>query len=373
MALTSLVVCADANAVHVLNRLLQDLGTRVELCGDPHLALLRLSEISFDVVVVDCNVGDCKEDPAAMQLIAQVRQTPANHTTAVVALVDSQSDVRKIFAQGANFVLYKPISAERAATSLQAARSLIRNERRSNRRVPVNANASIAYANIDNVWVKLADVSEEGIAILSKQKLPARCKVYFQFSLPGNSSTVRLSGEVMWQDSSGRVGIRFVDLPKTSRRVVSEWLKENLCHQPEMTLSLSPNAAQSQPQVNLAAGLGLLTVSAGDRRNRSRHACSIGADIYRFGHTVPHRCTLTDVSTGGCYVQSSEPFSVGAPVEIVVRANELKLKIEGKVQSRHPGFGMGVQFTVRTEQQRDQVRQLLEWQSAAPKLSLELM
>jgi CheY-like chemotaxis protein len=367
MALTSLLVCADAKAVHVLNRLLQDLGMRVELCGDAHLALNRLSEQSFDVIVVDC-----KDEPLAVRLLVHARHSSSNSATAIVALVDSQNTVREIFAQGANFVLYKPISAERAATSLQAARSLIRNERRVNRRVPLEANASVAYANTENLTVKLLDVSEEGIAILTKDKLPARAKVYFQFALPGNPAIVRLSGEVMWQDGSGRVGIRFVDVPQTSRRAITQWLKENSSKQPEMTLSLNPGEKpHSQPQINLAAGLGLLAVSAGDRRVRSRHACCLGAEIYRFGHTIPHRCTVTDVSSGGCYVESSEPFPSGMPVEIAVRTKDLKLKIEGKVTSTHPGFGMGVQFTLRTESQREQVQQLLANQATGPKLSLE--
>ncbi|MCU1299382.1 MAG: hypothetical protein JWO91_3660 [Acidobacteriaceae bacterium] len=370
MALTSLLVCADAKTVQVLNRLLQDLSIQVELCGDPLLARNRLSTGSFDVLV-----ADCKDEPAAMELIGHARNNPPNNATAVIALVDTQNNVREIFAQGANFVLYKPLSAERAAKSLQAARSLIRNERRSNRRVPIDSNASIAYSNIENVRVTLADVSEDGIAIMSGKKLPVNCKVYFQFPLPGNSSSVRLSGEVMWQDSSGRAGIRFADVPTASRRVINEWLNKNVGTQPDLTLSFSSDdrGPDASRKANLAAGLGLLAVSAGDRRDRSRHTCRIGVEAYRFGHTTPHRCTLTDVSNGGCYVESSEPFRSGVPVEIVVRTSELKLRIEGKVTSTHPGFGMGVQFTFRSEGQREQVQQLLECQSSPQKLSFETM
>jgi CheY-like chemotaxis protein len=370
MTLTSLLVCADAKAVHVLNDLLQNLGTQVELCGDLLAAQTRLSSESFDVLV-----ADCKDEVPAIELIAHVRTNSENNATAVIALVDAQNNVREIFAQGANFVLYKPLSAERAAKSLQAARSLIRNERRSNRRVPIDSNASIAYSNIENVRVTLADLSEEGIAIICGKKLPVNCKVYFQFPLPGNSSSVRLSGEVMWQDSSGRAGIRFADVPTASRRVINEWLNENVGTQPDLTLSFSSDdqTPAASRKANLAAGLSLLAVSAGDRRDRSRQTCCIGVEVYRFGHTIPYRCTLSDVSKGGCYVESTEPFRSGVPVEIVVRTSELKLRIEGKVTSTHPGFGMGVQFTFRSEGQRAQVQQLLDCQSSPQKLSFETM
>jgi CheY-like chemotaxis protein len=370
MALTSLLVCADAKAVHVLNRLLQDLGMQVELSGDPSLALSRLSAQTFDVLVTDF-----KDQAAAIQLITHVRNTLDNKHMAIVALVDSENDVREIFAQGANFILYKPISAERASTSLQAARSLIRNERRVTRRVPVDSNASIAYSNIDNVTVQITDLSEEGVSILSQQKLPAGGKVYLQFALPGDSSSVHLSGEVKWQDTSGRVGIRFVDVPKASQRLISQWLGGNVGKRPELKVSMFPSTERpaTQAETNLAAGLGLMSVSAGDRRGRSRRQCCIGAEVYRFGQSVPHRCTVTDLSTGGCYVESSEPFPSGIPVEILIRTNDLKLRIEGKVTSTHLGFGMGVQFTLRTEEQQDQVRQLLTHQSASPKLFSETM
>jgi CheY-like chemotaxis protein len=370
MALTSLLVCPDAKAVQVLNHLLQDLGMQVELCGDLLIAQTRLADQSFDVLV-----ADCKDEPAAIDMIARVRTNSQDHATAVIALVDAQNNVREIFAQGANFVLYKPLSAERAAKSLQAARSLIRNERRSNRRVPIDSNASIAYSNIENVRVTLADLSDEGIAIVCGKKLPVNCKVYFQFPLPGNSSSVRLSGEVMWQDSSGRAGIRFADVPKASRRVINEWLNKNAGTQPDLTLSFSSDdrSTAASPKANLAASLSLLTGSAGDRRDRSRHTCSIGVEVYRFGHTIPYRCTLTDVSKGGCYVECSEPFRSGVPVEIVVRTGESKLWIEGRVTSTHLGFGMGVQFTFRSEGQREQVQRLLEHQSAPQRLSIETM
>jgi CheY-like chemotaxis protein len=367
MALTSLLVCADAKAVHVLNRLLQDLGMRVELCGDPSLALARLSLQSYDVLVVDC-----QDQTAANQLVLHARNAPENRTAAVIALVDTQNDIRELFAGGANFVLYKPISAERATTSLQAARSLIRNERRVNRRVPVDSNASIAYASTENLAVKITDLSEEGVSLVSKQRLPAPGKVYLEFTLPGDSSTVRLSGQVKWQDATGKVGIRFVDVPQTSRRAISQWLKNNVGKQPHLTVSLAPPGAQApQANRNLAAGLELLSVSAGDRRDRSRRSCCIGAELYRFGQSIPHRCTLSDLSPGGCYVESSEPFSTGIPVEILIRTHDLKLRIEGVVTSTHPGFGMGVQFTLRSEAQQEQVRQLLAHQAASPKLSLE--
>jgi CheY-like chemotaxis protein len=365
MAFTALLVCADAEAVHVLGRILKDMDIGVENCGDLRAAAVRLSEQPFDVLVVDC-----KDEAAAIQLIIRARATIDNRSVVVIGLVDAENDESKVIASGASFVLYKPISAERSASSIQAARSLIRYERRQGHRVSVNADTSMAYAATENVTARLVDISEEGIAVQSQSRLPVRGKVYFQFVLPGQTATIRLSGEVLRQDASGRAGIRFVDVPKTSKRMLSEWMQANSSRQPELTLSFVPVSKQAirPPQENLSAGLGLMSHSTAERRGPSRHSCTIGAEVYRSGSSVPNRCTLSDISTGGCYVETREPFPAGTELEIVVRAQETKLRIRGKVRSTHPGFGTGVQFTLGNEDQRQQVQQLLACQVSGPKM-----
>ena len=356
MPLTSLLVCVDTKAVQVLTRILIDLGIQVEQAGDLSAALSAATTRPFDALLVDC-----EDEPAATQWIASVRKTPINQAALVIALVDSQNQVRDIFARGANFVLYKPISAERAGSSLRAARSLMRRERRRHQRIPLHTLASMAFATTENAPATLLDLSQEGIAIQCEQRLPPRCKVYFQFNLPGQVSTVRLSGEVMWQDATGRVGIRFADVPQTSRRVLGEWLKANA--------SQLSNGADQPAESGGPAGMGLLSVSSADRRGKSRLACRLSADVYRLGSGVPTRCSLSDIGTGGCYVETTEPFPATTKVEIVVRTKDMKLRVQGMVQSAHPGFGMGVAFKIQSAEERDQVQQLIACQATASVLA----
>jgi CheY-like chemotaxis protein len=365
MAFTALLVCADAEVVHVLGRILKDMDIGVENCGDSAAAAVRLSEQPFNVLVIDC-----KDESAAISLITRARASVDKRSVVVIGLLDAKNDESKVTASGASFVLYKPISAERSASSIEAARSLIRYERRQGRRVPVDANTSMGYAATENVTARLVDISQEGIAVQSQSRLPLHGKVYFQFVLPGQTSTVRLSGEVVRQDASGRAGIRFVDVPKTSRRTLNEWMQANPSGQPELTLSFASASQQAiRPlQENLSAGLGLMSSSTAERRGPSRHSCTIGAEVYRSGSSVPNRCTLSDISTGGCYVETREPFPAGTELDIVVRVQETKLRIRGKVRSTHPGFGTGVQFTLGNADQQQQVQQLLACQVSGPKM-----
>ena len=362
MALTSLLVCPDAQAVQVLSRILQDMGIAVEPCGDLRMAKARLEDQHYDAFLVDC-----QDEPAALDLIAHARNTSPNKTIVVIAIVNGRNEVRDIFAKGASFILYKPISRERATHSMRSARSLMQSERRVRPRIPVRADASIAYAGKEDVPAALVDLSEEGIAFRSDSKLPPYCKVYFQFALPGSRSLIRLSGEVMWQDSSSRVGIRFAHVPQTSRRVLNDWLQANLSSATEAAPPVSQTSNSDDPSL-LSAGLGLLSVSAADRRNLSRRACCLGAEVYRAEKSALTRCTLSDIGPGGCYLETTETFPIGTPLEIVVRTEDLKLRIHGKVQSTNPGFGMGVKFSLRTDDHPKQVQQLIACAQAEPKL-----
>ena len=346
MALKSLIVCADTKAVQVLRQIFEGLGVGVEHCEHSSLATSRVATGSFDAIVID------GADPNGLQLMSTARHSSENHTSLIVVLVDAREQVRELFTRGANFVLYKPITPERAVSSLRAARSMMRREKRGKLRIRLHAQATIAYANAENVPATLLDLSEDGLAIQSERRLPQRCKVYFQFSLPGQKSVVRLSGEVVWQDTSGRVGIRFADVPQASRRALIDWIKSQAF---EQTPPLKPVAL---PAKNRSTAVGLLD-SPSNRRVQSRHACRLGADVFRQGSTVPNRCVLSDISAGGCYVETTEPFPAGAAVEIIVRTLAMKLRVQGVVQVAHPGFGMGVKFTLKTAEQREQVEQLV--------------
>jgi len=353
MALTSLLVCADAEAVQVLTRVLEDLGIEVESCSGLETARVRIGEEAFSAVIVDC-----VEESAAEGFIAEVRKTSRNQSTVVVVMVEGRDAVSDIFAKGANFALYKPISRERAEHSIRAARSLIRQERRIQPRIPVQSRASIAYPGKEDAAATLVDLNDRGLGVRAEDRLPPSCKVYFQFSLPENSSVVRLAGEVMWQDAAGRVGIRFAQIPQGSRKVLQSWVQANSATES----SADPVTAASPAddlRMGLTAGLGLLTVSAADRRKLERQTCRLGAEVFRAASRAPIRCTLSDISEAGCYVEASESLPVGSALEIVVRTDEAKFCLAGTVQSAHPGFGMGVRFNLRNEEQKKQVQQLI--------------
>jgi len=344
MSSRALLLSADTSVLTALAGVFSEMGIPVEACGAGPEAAAQIAAQAFSVIVTDI------PDPAlAERTLRGIRQSQLNKESLVIGVVDAQASARNTFAHGANLVLYHPISAERARASLRAASDLIKREKRRHPRVAVHAPAHISYPAVESAPAILLDVSEEGLAFQSQQRLPAKGKVYFRFTLPGQERCIQLSGDIMWRDSSGRAGIHFVDVPKTAHGVLKLWLDEKVStQQGKVKMDLAKIPA---PQ---------LTVSAADRRIESRHACNLGAEVYQAGSSVPNRSNLTDISAGGCYVELTSPFRTGTPVEIIVRTRGFKFRSRGIVTVVHPGFGMGVAFDVHSAEQSAQVQELIK-------------
>jgi c-di-GMP-binding flagellar brake protein YcgR len=376
MDLRALVVCPDQDSANLLMLILSELGLAAEHTPSITRGLELLYSQLFDAIVLDY-----RADSSSEEFLSRLRQSSKNRATMLVAIVDSEFNARPIFGLGANFVLYRPLSAERTRISLRAARGLMRRERRRVPRTPLNSKANVAYPGAPELDALLTDLSDGGTSIQTNNRLPTSCKVYFEFALPGQQQLVRLSGEVAWQDASGRTGIRFLDVPQTSRRLMQTWLQQNSI-QPRQTLPAQPSTSKltgtptfatqapdvPQPELRPASREATLVTNAGNRRGERRFNCKLGAEVYRLGTSVPNRCTLSDISEGGCYVEMPSPLAGQSGVEILVRTTDTKFKIRGQVLATHPGFGMGVRFTFRDSVEREEILRLLAVLAAGPAL-----
>ena len=369
MDLRALVVCPDKDSASLLTLVLSELGMAAEHTPSISRGLELLEGQHFDVIVLDY-----RADRSSEQFLARLRQSAKNRASMLIVIVDSEFNARPVFGLGANFVLYRPLSAERTRISLRAARGLMRRERRRAPRMPLSSTANVACPGAPELNALMTDLSDGGTLLQTENRIPPACKVYFEFALPGHQQLVRLSGEVAWQDSSGRTGIRFLDVPQSSRRLIQTWLQQNntpaatgLPAQSSASKSAeTPSRAQSDPGSEPREAT--LVSNAGNRRGEYRLACKIGAEVYRLGTSVPNHCTLSDISEGGCYVEMPSPLAGESGVEILVRTVDTKFRIRGQVLAAHPGFGMGVRFTFRDSVEREEILRLLAVLSAGPAL-----
>ena len=387
MTLSSLLVCVDEAAVQMLRRVLEELGIQVELCPDAVRATVRLAQDRFDLLVVDCG-----EKSDVVAILRECRSSRANESTLAVVVAE-QDDIREMFSLGVNFVLYKPLSYERVMSSLRAAHAVLYRDKRGKARAPVHTQATIDYAGGEQEKATLVDLSDDGMAVNFGKRLPPASKVYFQFQLPGQTARVRLSGQVVWQDWNGRAGVQFADVPQTSRRVLHEWLQKNLADATKRELaaeavevehSIGPsessaevdrhhaanqNAAKQEVQGRDEKARVRLRAEPNNRRGQTRYACRLGAEVYQQGSAVRNYCHLSDLSPGGCYLEMPLAFPTGTAVEITVRTQEMKLRLSGSVKASHPGYGMGVSFTLSSKDERQGVQQLIDFVAAAAESS----
>jgi DNA-binding response OmpR family regulator len=320
MGLNALLLCSDERMVRVLRRVLSELEIEVHHCSDAQSAIRKLTRQRFEAVIVDYDDGE-----VAGQVLRSARSAPSNKSAIAVAILDERQVLRSAFDQGAHFVLYKPISMERAKSSFRAARALMKRERRRNMRVPVEIPVTLTTGkDLGPVHTSTIDLAEGGMAVQLKHRLGNIRQVRASFMLPGNSMLIECGAEIAWESAQKQTGIRFKDLSVEAAGQIKTWLMRN-----------TPGIDADDP---------------------------------------PVKCRLTDLSVGACYLKMSAPFPVRTMVTLSMQTGISELRAEGVVRVMHPEFGMGVEFTRNTAQQRERVEAFihqLAGSGALPDLRVE--
>ena len=151
---------------------------------------------------------------------------------------------------------------------MRAAAALLSRERRRAFRVPVQAPVAITLPDSRNLEGILLDLSETGMDVLTAEAQVPGTLLAFQFELPDGALEVAAHGQVAWANPNGQTGVHFIDVPEQTKAGLQSWLK----------------AAASSNGVNS-------------------------------DEIVPH-CKLTDLSLGGCYVETEAPFPERALIDL---------------------------------------------------------
>ena len=56
------------------------------------------------------------------------------------------------------------------------------------------------------------------------------------------------------------------------------------------------------------------------------------------------RSKTTDMSVGGCYVEMAATLEPGTSLDVVLWLEHEKLALQGRVVTKHPHFGNGIEF-----------------------------
>jgi hypothetical protein len=164
----------------------------------------------------------------------------------------------------------------------------------------------------------LLDLSTGGMDVLAAKPLPSAALVRVSFELPDGSAGIEVDAEIAWSANNGQTGLRFLDMDEKMREEMGEWLAAH-----------SHDALPEEPE-------------------------------------AVTQCKLTDLSLGGCYVQTESPFPQSSAIDLCLRAAGMEIHAEGLVRVMHPGHGMGIEFPARTEDQRKSVGEFIEFLTGQP-------
>jgi DNA-binding response OmpR family regulator len=322
MILQALLVSKDDLTAETLTQVLANFGVAVDRTSAADVAVARLEEEHFDQIIVDF------DDPGTASLVLEGNRrqpSPKQGNPAVtVALLRDTSQIRAILGAGAHFILIKPLTHDQAHATLRAATAMLKRERRQSFRVPVQAAVSIRTEETPHLEGILLDLSSGGMDVLSAKPLPSAALAHFSFELSDGNVQVEGDAEVAWSSANGQTGLRFLDMDVRMREKLNEWLTSH-----------SQEAMPEEPD------------------------------------PVSH-CKLTDMSLGGCYVETESPFPQSSAVDLCLKAAGMEIHTEGLVRVMHPSHGMGIEFPARTEEQRKSVGEFIEFLTKQPGATPEL-
>jgi c-di-GMP-binding flagellar brake protein YcgR len=297
------------------------------------VAVSRLSEARFDQIIVDfdtdfdanVDAGSDSDHSASHMLAACCRLAASDPNPPVrVALVRDAFQIRSILGAGAHFILTKPVTSEQAQKTLRAAVALLMRERRQSSRVAVQAAVAINLDDGNSVEGILLDLSTGGMDVLAAKPLSSAAVVQVSFELPDGAIGIQAKAEVAWSNSNGQVGLRFLAIDAEMRDHMEQWLALHF----HDTLPEEPD--------------------------------TVG------------ECKLTDLSLGGCYVETESPFPQSAAIDLCLRASGMEIHTEGLVRIMHPARGMGIEFPNCTEEQRQSVGRFIEFLTTQPDATPQL-
>ena len=316
MGLTSLLVCSDDRSLRVLRSVLGELEIDVEHCADDVSAAKELARRSFGAVIIDC------KDDRSFGLLKSMRSGQHNSKSMAIAIIEARTNLQAAFKLGANFVVFKPISTEKAKSSFRAARALMKRERRRSVRLPVNIPAYFRFHNDEGEQVSISTLSEGGMSVRFSGSPGKRSgPIGFSFALPDTTTVIEATGTIAWQDKRHHAGIQFAMLPDASYQSLKEWLQ----------------------------------LQSGEK------------------HDPPIHCALVGITFGGCFLRTQSPFPPQTRVEMLLRAADCSVKTQGKVLLMDPDLGMGIEFMPRTPENRRRLQDLIQKMTASPDTVSEVL
>jgi diguanylate cyclase (GGDEF)-like protein/putative nucleotidyltransferase with HDIG domain len=98
-----------------------------------------------------------------------------------------------------------------------------------------------------------------------------------------------------------------------------------------------------------------------DRRSHPRLKCRVTIEMQMDSGGTPLFANLTDISLGGCYIETSTILAPGSKIKLGFSMDDPSLSTEGVVARLDPGSGLAIQFREMNREGRDRMLKILEF------------
>jgi CheY-like chemotaxis protein len=219
MALNALLMCREQQSLRMLARALDEFEIEQEVCLSAHETIELTTQGHCSALVLDFDL------PGAILVARVARMMPSHRRPVIFAMIGASTGIAETFQAGANFVLYKPLVFEQIVRSLRAGRGFMQPDRRQSARQKLEALVYLQFG-IAALPAMVLDLNEQGMSLQVPEPLPPVQSVPFRFVLPGTSHMVEGTGDMIWADDSGRIGMLYHELSAPSRKHLKNWLNK---------------------------------------------------------------------------------------------------------------------------------------------------
>jgi diguanylate cyclase (GGDEF)-like protein/putative nucleotidyltransferase with HDIG domain len=98
-----------------------------------------------------------------------------------------------------------------------------------------------------------------------------------------------------------------------------------------------------------------------NRRLHARLKCRVTIEVHPDSVSGPLFANLTDISLGGCYVETSNIVPPGTELKLIFSVDDGQLQAAGTVARIDPGMGLAVQFKELNREDKDKMHRILEF------------
>jgi CheY-like chemotaxis protein len=214
VAFDCLLVSHDPSVLSTMDRILQGLSIRTDVCPNTSIAANLLTDGGTDLIVIDL------ESERSMELIHTICESGMRQKPTILAVSTTDRAI-----PGVHIVLRKPVTPESGAKSLQTAYSRMLRDYRKHTRFALMTPVLATDEKGRIVSVTVANIGEGGVGLTSTEKLGIGSVLDFQVRLPGLRSEVDVRARVLWNRQSGAAGCEFVSISPSDLQILHAWLE----------------------------------------------------------------------------------------------------------------------------------------------------